>query len=118
MYSCKKFIIKFETVFSYQGLWNNYTVQQILQRLQTDQYNHSCDEDEKSDLQDKDLISTFNAGVESSDSEDEQDSAAVSVTTPSSVATPSDKSSSQNTVGELKAQNGTVWKNITGGQGM
>ena len=96
---------------------NNYTVQQILQRFQTDQFDDSCDEDEETELQDKNLIPTRNAGVESSDSdtdssEDDYDSAAASG------ATLSDNSSSQNTIKELKARNGTVWKNITGSQGM
>ena len=64
-------------------------------------FDNSCDEDEETELQDKNLIPTRNAGVESSDSdtsssEDEHDSAAVSG------ATPSNNSLSQNTVGELK----------------
>ena len=80
---------------------NNYTIQQILQRLQTDQFDDSCDEDEETELQDENLIPTRNAGVESSDSdtdssEDEHDSTAASG------ATPSDNSLSQNTVGKLK----------------
>ena len=61
----------------------------------------------KTKLQDENIIPTRNAKVESSDSdtdssEDEHDSAAASG------ATPSDNSSSQNTVGELKARNRTV----------
>ena len=80
---------------------NNYTVQQILQRLQTDQFDDSCDEDEETELQDKNLIPTRNAGVESFESytdssEDEHDSAAAYG------ATPSDNSLSQNNVAELK----------------
>ena len=80
---------------------NNYTVQQILQRLQIDQFDDSCDENKETELQDENLIPTRNAGVESSDSdtdssEDEHDSAVASG------ATPSDNSLSQNTVGELK----------------
>ena len=83
----------------------------------------SCDEDEENDLQDEDLFSTCNAGIEHSDSntdssKDKQDSVAASIVISSSVATPSDKSSFQNIARELKAQNGTVWKNITSGQGM
>ena len=82
-----------------------------------------CDEDEENDLQDEDLFSTCNAGFEHSDSDadsskDKQDSVAASIVISSFVATPSDNSSFQNIVGELKAQNGTVWKNITSGQGM
>ena len=80
---------------------NNYTVQQILQWLQTDQFDDSCDEDEETELQDENLIPTRNAEVESSDSDtgsskDEHDSAAASG------ATPFDNFLSQNTVGELK----------------
>ena len=80
---------------------NNYTVQQILQRLQIDQIDDSCDGNEETELQDENLIPTRNAGVESSDSdtdssEDKHDSASASG------ATPSDNSLSQNTVGELK----------------
>ena len=65
---------------------NNYTVQKVLQRLQTYQFDDSLDENEETDLQDENLIPTCDAGVESSDintdsSEDEQDSAAASVAT-------------------------------------
>ena len=48
---------------------NNYTVQQVLQQLRTNQFNDSCDEDEETDLQDENLVSTCNAGVESFDSD-------------------------------------------------
>ena len=80
---------------------NNYTVQQILQRLQTYQFDDFCDKDEETELQDENLIPTRNAGVESSDSdtdcsEEEHDSTAASG------ATPSDNSLSQNTVRKLK----------------
>ena len=82
--------------------------------FRTDQFDDSCDENKETDLQDEDLIPTSNARVESSDSvtdssEDAQDSTA---------AFPSDNSLSQNSVRVLKAGNGTVWKNITGGLGM
>ena len=65
---------------------NNYTVQKVLQRLQTDQFDDSLDENEETDLQDEDLTHTCDAGVESSNSdtdssEDEQDSATASVAT-------------------------------------
>ena len=81
----------------------NYIVQQIFQRLQTDQFDDSCDEGEETELQDENFIPTRNAGFESSDSdtdssEDEHDSAAASG------ATPSDNSLSQDTVGELKQE--------------
>ena len=41
---------------------NNYTVQQILQRLHTDQFDDTCDENEETELQDENLIPTRNAG--------------------------------------------------------
>ena len=94
---------------------NNYTVQQVFQQLQTDQLDDSCDENEETELQDKEFIPNCCAGVESCDSdtdsgEDEQSSAAVSIDFPSG----SDQSASQNTAGQVKARNETLWKNITG----
>ena len=85
--------------------------------MKTDQFDDSCNDDEETKLQNENFIPTRNAGVESSNSdtdssEDEHDSAAASG------ATPSNNSSSQNTVRELKARNRIVWKNITGSQGM
>ena len=35
---------------------NNYAVQQVLQRLQTDQLDDSCDENEETELRDKNLF--------------------------------------------------------------
>ena len=97
---------------------NNYTVQQVLQRLQTDQLDDSCDENEETQLQDKEFVPNCCAGVESCDNdidsgEDKQSSAAV-IDFPSE----SDQSVSQNTAGQVNARNGTVWKNITGGPGL
>ena len=37
---------------------NNYTVQQVLQRLRTDQLDDSCDEEEENELQDEDFVPT------------------------------------------------------------
>ena len=85
--------------------------------MQTDRFDGSCDEDEETELQDENLITTRNVGVKSSDS-DTDSSEEKHDSTAASGATPSDNSSSQNTVGELKARKGTVWKNITGSQGM
>ena len=98
---------------------NNYTVQQVLQRLQTDQLDDSCDEIEETELQDKEYVSNCCAGVESCESdndssEDEQSSAAVSI----DFFSGSDQSVSQNTAGQVNAQNRTVWKNITGAPGL
>ena len=88
---------------------NNYTVQQVLQRLQTDQLNDSCDENEETELQGKEFVRNC-AGVESCDSDNAsgkegQSSAAVSTDFPSE----SGQSVSQNTAGQVNARNGTVW---------
>ena len=84
---------------------NNYTVQQVLQ-LQTDQLDDSCDENEETELQDKEFVPNCCAGVESCDSdidsnEDEQSSAAVSI----DFLSESDQSVSQNTAGQMNARN-------------
>ena len=88
---------------------NNYTVQQVLQRLQTDQLDDSCDENEETELQDKEFVSNCCGGAESCDSdtyssEDEQSSAAVSI----DFLSEHDQSVSQNTAGQVNARNGTV----------
>ena len=80
---------------------NNYTVQQVLRRLQTDQLDDSWDENEETELQDKEFVPNCCAGVESCDSdtdsrEDEQSSAAVSI----DFLSESDQSVSQNTAGQ------------------
>ena len=98
---------------------NSYTVQQVLQRLQTDQLDDSCDKNEETELQDKEFVPNCCAGVESCDNdtgrgEDEQSSAAVSM----DFLYESDQSVSQNTAGQVNARNGTVWKNITGAPGL
>ena len=43
----------------------NYTVECVLQRLQTDQLDDSCDENEETELQDKEFVPNCCAGVES-----------------------------------------------------
>ena len=98
---------------------NNYTVQQVLQRVQTDRLDDSCDEDEETELQDNKFVSTCCTGVESCDSdtdsgEDEQSSAAVSI----DFLSESDQSAFQNTAEQVNARNGAVWKNITGASGL
>ena len=85
---------------------NNYTVQQVLQRLQTDQLDDSYDENEETELQDKDFVPNCCAGFESCDSdtdsgEDEQSSAALSI----DFVSESDQSVSQNTAGQVNARN-------------
>ena len=85
---------------------NNYAVQQALQRLQTDQLDYSCDENEETELQDKEFVPNCCAGVESCDSdtdrgEDEQSSAGVSI----DFLSKSDQSVSQNTARQVNARN-------------
>ena len=46
---------------------NNCYVQQVLQRLRTDQLDDSCDEEEENELQDEDFIPTYVAVGELSD---------------------------------------------------
>ena len=97
---------------------NNYTVQQVFQRLQTNQLDDSCDENEETELQDKEFVRNC-AGVESCDSdndsgENEQSSAAVFT----DFLSESYQSVSQNTAGQVNARNGTMWKNITGAPGL
>ena len=41
----------------------NYTVECVLQRLQTDQLDDSCDENEQTELQDKKFVSNCCASV-------------------------------------------------------
>ena len=70
-------------------------------------------------MQDEEFIFSYYAGIESCDSdtnssEDEQSSAAASIDFPSG----SDQSASQNTAGQVKARNGTLWKNMTGAPGL
>ena len=52
---------------------NNYSVQQVLQRLQTDQLADLCDEEEENELQDEDSIPTYVAAGELSDSDTDSD---------------------------------------------
>ena len=94
-------------------------VQQVFQRLQTDQLDDSCDENKETELQNEEFTPNCNAGIESSFSDtdsgkDEQSFGAVSIDFPSG----SDQSASQNTAGQVKARNKTVWKNTTGVPGV
>ena len=98
---------------------NNHTVQQVLQRLQTDHFDDCCDENEETELQDKEFVPNCCAGVKSCDSdtdsgEDEQSSAAVSI----DFLSESDQSVSQNTAGQVNVRNGTVWKSIACAPGL
>ena len=52
---------------------NNYTVQQVLQRLRTDQLDDLCDEEEENELQDENFIPTYVAAGELSDSDTDSD---------------------------------------------
>ena len=52
---------------------NNYSVQQVQQRLRTDQLDDSSDEEEENELQDEDFIPTYVAAGELSDSDTDSD---------------------------------------------
>ena len=116
---CYKFFIVFEKlVFLIMNHGNNYAVQQVLQRLRTDELDDSCDKNKEKELQDE-FIPNFYAGVESCDSdtdsgEEEQSSAAVSI----DFSSGSDQSAFKNTAGQVKAQNETLRKNITCAPGL
>ena len=96
----------------------NYSVQQVLQRLRTDQLDDLCDEEEENDLQDEDFIPTYVAAGELSDSDTDSDEDIPASSSTAALDTPS--GSNNNTCdtldisGQLKTRNGTLWKNITG----
>ena len=52
---------------------NNYAMQQVLQRLRTDQLDNSCNEEEENELLDEDFIPTYVAADELSDSDTDSD---------------------------------------------
>ena len=94
---------------------NNYSVQQVLQWLRTDQLDDSCDEEEENELQDEDFIPTYVAAGELSDSDTDSDE---DIPVSSSTATLDTPSGSNNNTsatpdipGQLRARNGTFWKN-------
>ena len=96
---------------------NNYSEQQVLQRLRTDQLDDSCDEEEEIDLQDEDFIPTCVAAGELSDSNTNSGEDIPASSSTAALYTPSgsnnNTSATQNIPGQLRARNGTLWKNIT-----
>ena len=90
---------------------NNYSVQQVLQRLRTDQLDDSCDEEEANELQDEDFIPTYLATDEISDSDTDSDK-----DIPASSATAilgklsgySNSSATPNIPGQLRVRNETL----------
>ena len=97
---------------------NNYSVQQVLQRLQTDQLDDLWDKEEENEVQDNDFFPTYVPAGELSDSDTDSDEDNPTSSSTASLDTPS--GSNNNTFatpdipGQLRAQNGTLWKNITG----
>ena len=96
---------------------NNYSVQQVLQWLRTDQLDDSCDEEEENELQDEDFIPTYVAAGELSDSDTDSDEDIPASSSTATLGTPfrsnNNTSAAPNIPGQLKARNGTLWKNIT-----
>ena len=96
---------------------NNYSVHQVLQRLRTDQLDDSCDEEKKNELQDKDFIPTYVAACELSDSDTDSDEDIPASSSTATLDTPfgsnNNASASPDIPGQLRARNGTLWKNIT-----
>ena len=97
---------------------NNYSVQQVLQRLRKDQLDDSCDEEEENELQDEYFIPTYVAADELCDSDADSDE---DIPASSSTATLDTASGSNNNTSatpdipdQLIARNGTLRKNITG----
>ena len=96
---------------------NYYSVQQVLQLLQTDQLDDSCDEEEENELQDEDFISTYVAADELSDSDTDNDKETPASSSTATLDTPSGSNNNTSAIpeipGQLRARNGTLWKNIT-----
>ena len=97
---------------------NNYSVQQVLQWLRTDQLDDSCDEEEENELQDEDFIPTCVAAGELSDSDTDSDEDIPASSSTATLGTPfgsnNNTSATPDIPGQLKARNGTLWKTITG----
>ena len=97
---------------------NSYFVQQVLQRLRTDQLDDSCDEEEENELQDEDFIPTYVAAGELSDSDTDSDEGIPASSFTATLNTPfgsnNNTSGTPDIPGQLRARNGIPWKNITG----
>ena len=93
---------------------NNYTVQQVLQRLRTDQLDDSYDEEEENELQDEDFIPTYVAAGELSDSDEDIQASSSTTTLDTLSGSNINTSATPDIPGQLRARNGTLWKNITG----
>ena len=97
---------------------NNYSVQQMLQRLRTDRLDDSCEEEEENDLQDENFIPTYVAAGELSDSDTDSDEDLPASSSTAALDTPSgsnnNTSATPDIPGQLRARNKTLWKNITG----
>jgi len=96
---------------------NNYSVQQMLQRLRTDQLDDSYDEKKENELQ-NDFIPTYFAACELSDSDTDSNEDIPASSSTAILDTPcgsnNNASATPDIPGQLRARNGTLWKNITG----
>ena len=96
----------------------NYSMQQVLQRLRTDQLDDSFDEEEGNELQDEYFIPTNVAAGELSDSDTNSNEDIPASSSNATLNTPSgsnnNTSATRDIPGQLRTQNGTLWKNITG----
>ena len=96
---------------------NNYSLQQVLIRLRTDQLDGSCDEEEEK-LQDEDFIPTYVAAGELSDSNTDSNEDILASSSAATLDTPSgsnnNTSATPDIPSQLRARNGTLWKNKTG----
>ena len=90
---------------------NNYSVQQVLQRLRTDQLDDSCHEKEKNDMQDEDFIPSNVAAGELSDSDTGSDEDVLASSSTAALDAPSGSNNNTSAIpdilGQLRARNGT-----------
>ena len=93
---------------------NNYTVQQVLQWLRTDQLDDSCDEEKENELQDEDFITTYVAAGELTDSDEDIPASSSTATLDTLSGSNNNTSATPDIPGQLRARNGTLWKNIIG----
>ena len=97
---------------------HNYSVQQVLQQLRSDQLDDSCDGEEENEHQDEDFIPTYVSAGELSDSDTDSDEDISASSSTATLDTPygsnNNTSATPEIPGQLRARNGTLRKNITG----
>ena len=91
---------------------NNYSVQQALQQLQTDQRDDSCDEEEKNKLQDEDFIPTYVAAGELSDSDTDSDEDIPASSSTATVDTPSESNNNASATRHSWSVESTKWNSL------